>query len=334
MSKDVAAIRKRLEVLVPEWFDADEALARAIAEEDADDGDGDEEPPPARDLRTELGKPCAARDVAALEKRLGRALPADYRAYLSLYGSGAKGFAVPLGPKEHASKTLREALAFKGGLFEEAGEEDPLANGAIPFVADGDSKKMVLFVPTKKGHAVVDYDIVEEVGRHADLVAYFTHEIEATRSILEGYAKRRRKRGVRTQRDAIAAVIAGAPSKTALADIERRLLGRLPGGSVPMESTVKELRDGAEAARFVAGLRALPKLLAKVGRPLVGSAVMLLGWDDQREKAAAVIELVADLRPKKGREDADWTAMIDDALARTKKRRALHQRLRTLAGRA
>ena len=207
---------------MPAWFDADQQLGRLLSEEDEEPGHDEEEEEEPESIQAALGKPCSPGEIDQLEARLGRSLPGSYRAYLTLYGSGRKSFGAPLGPAEHRSRALRQALLEKSGLFDELERSNPLAAGAIPFIADGDSRKLVLFVPPvrKIGEMdVVDYDIVEEQHRDKDLDAYFRRALSLTRELVAKHLKARTRRGIVTVRHAIDAVLAfsttGAMSKTA-----------------------------------------------------------------------------------------------------------------------
>lgn len=191
---DVAAIRKRLEVVIPAWFEVDQQLGEAVL--DSDDGHPDE---PRPSIEEALGAPCSAAEIAGLEKRLGRPLPASYRAYLSMYGKGPKAFGAPLGPAELRSKEIASAIRWKSDLFEEVAS--PFDAGAIPFVLDGDSRSMVLFVPpigATGDMAVVSYELTTRMDRARDLEAYFQRRTKLARELVAQHAKRKQRGGIRS----------------------------------------------------------------------------------------------------------------------------------------
>jgi hypothetical protein len=312
----VGAYRKKLEALVPAWFEADRQLGRLLCEEG-------EEPPPEESIEEALGTPCSAREIERLERQLGRPLPGSYRAYLLLFGRGKKSFGSPLGPAEHGSKDVRAALGNKSALFEEFGDGDPIAAGAIPFIVDGDSRKMVLFVPPlrKTGEMdVVDYDITEEQDRFLNLSSYFEAELEGLREAVADQLKERTRRGIRTTRQAIDAVLVAHATrtpmtKTAFAAAMSRLEGKLPGGYIPTEATIEELEDAKESERFLAALRALPKLPARLLPMLAEASIDLLRDAEHRQKALPFVELMFAMKlPARGSERRDRLAAMNNAL--------------------
>jgi len=135
MSK-LNSLRSRLRGAVERWFSADEKLDALVS-----GGDGSERKRLMRERSAgdALGRPCREPDLRALEKSLGRKLPEGYRAYLSLFGRGKKDFGAPLGPDEQQSGGTRKQLAFLNSLFTETGERNPLEQGALPFIIEGDS---------------------------------------------------------------------------------------------------------------------------------------------------------------------------------------------------
>jgi hypothetical protein len=349
MGSREAAYRRQLQKLVPAWFEADQELARQLEEEDGDPGPSD----PAIPIERALGKPCTARDIAALESFVKAPLPPSYRAYLSLYGSGPKSFGSPLGPGEHRSKALRRALRAKSDLFDELAKSNPIAAGAIPFIADGDSREMLLFVHARPragrvrggGMVLVEYDITEPVGRYADLVAYFRRSLATTRAIVQDMIRDKSRRGIRTTRQAIDAVLDFGVTKSirkpALKSALLRLGGQLPGGGIPTEATIKELRDGAESARFFRALRALPGgVPERLALSLVDAANDLLLQRDTRERALPAMELLFDAAPDEPCQPGDrahawWLEVLNSALHRSfaAKQRELGERLAKLAKR-
>ncbi|MDB4960586.1 MAG: hypothetical protein JWP01_585 [Myxococcales bacterium] len=305
---DLAAVRKKLEELVPSWFESDQQLGQATR-------DGDEEMRDASEsIEQSLGKPCTEAEIVALEKHLGRPLPTSYRAYLLLHGSGTKSFGSPLGPAEHKSTDLESAVSGKSDLFAELGDTNPFEDGAIPFILDGDSRNMVLFVSPLRADgdmAVVDYDLTEEMARYNDLASYLKARIKTAREIVGKKAKEKTKGGIRTQRQAIEAVLnTDVLSKADVKTIGSCLKGNLPGGGVPTEATIRDLKDRGETERFVARLRSHPELLADVALDLAAGAVDLIRHGDQREKAVRVVELLFDSAPAKpckpGERRHDW----------------------------
>jgi predicted DNA-binding WGR domain protein len=305
---DLAAVRRKLEELVPAWFESGQQLGQATRDEDEEMHDESES------IEQSLGKPCTEAEIVALEKHLGRPLPTSYRAYLVLHGSGKKSFGSPLGPAEHKSKDLESAVSGKSDLFAELGDTNPFEDGAIPFILDGDSRNMVLFVPPLRADgdmAVVDHDLTEERARYNDLAAYLNHQIRTAREIVGNKAKEKTNGGIRTQRQAIEAVLnTDVLSKADVKTIGLRLKGNLPGGGVPTEATIRDLKDRAETERFVARLRSHPELLADVALDLAAAAVDLIRHREQREKAVRVVELLFDSAPAKpckpGERRHDW----------------------------
>ncbi len=307
-----AALKAALQKLVPAWFTAHAELSALMLSESG----APAEAPTSIELA--LGRPCTAREIADLEKHLKRALPASYRAYLQLYGSGKKQFGAPLGPAEHRSKSVLDALRRKSGLFQELADYNPISD-AIPFFVDGDSRRMLLFVPGMRAAGewqLVDYDITEEMHRYPDLVAYYRDHLATTQDAVARMRKQMARRGVKTTRQAIDAVLAfGATksiAKTTLAHSLLRLEGRLPGGTISAEAAIAELRDSAEAQRFLAAYRALPKHPESTTSSLAAGAVGLMGDRDHRDKAMVVLDLLFQALPKKP--SAQWLGTLNSAV--------------------
>ncbi len=304
---------KALGAVIARWYASDVALGRSIAE---DNGEPVED---AIAIEEALGKPCSAADIKALEKHLGSALPASYRAYLALHGKGDKQFGAPLGPADHRKKAIIAAIDWKRSLFSEFGGDDPFAAGAIPFVLDGDSRNMVLFVPPmKRGDmAVAEYDLTERTAKHASLAAYFEAHIALADEIVDKHAKRKRRGGVQSQRDAIDAVLADKPiAKSAMKTVALRLRGKLADGWVPSDAAIWELADRAESERFVKKLRSIPALRAEVALDLADGAVSILQDSTGMAKALPLVELLADCAPKKKTADTRWLQTMNSAIHR------------------
>jgi len=132
----------------------------------------------------------------------------------------------------------------------------------------------------------------------------------------------RKLRRIRTTRQAIDAVLAGDPRKSAHAAALRCLGGQLPGGAVPSATTTLELRGRDEAERLVHALRALPDVPDKLVLTLVDGALDLLRFDEHRAQALPVIELLFDVAPAKPCKRGDkahayFLAVLNSALHQT-----------------
>jgi hypothetical protein len=235
---------------------------------------------PAESIEQALGKPCNKPEIKALEKFLGQRLPDDYQTYLMRFGSGRKRDNAPLGPKEHRSKSTRLYLRNKSDLFDQFAPSNPIAAGAIPFELD-DGRRSVFFVPRKQGgFDIVDYDMTEEINRHHSLAQYFRHATALSGKIIADHVRRKRSKGIATQRQAIDAVLSSSKQKplsmTAFKQTALRLRGQLPDGGVPNAAIVKELATTQQAERIVRRLRETPTLLAAAGMSIVDGATQTL----------------------------------------------------------
>jgi hypothetical protein len=279
---------------------------------------------PANPIESELGKPTSKKDIDALEKQLGRPLPASYRAYLACFGSEKKdSFNAPLGPADHQSKETKEALARKSSFFDEFEETNPIEDGAIPFILQPDTRKSVFFVPPMRKNGemdVVDYDITEEQQRFKDLHAYFSGELDVLRDCIEHEHKAKRRRGIVTTRQAIDAILSKKkPSKTAFRSAMLRLGGQLPDGGIPVEATINELRDRDEAIALARALRKLRGVPNHLLISLAHAGVDLLRRSDARDKAIPFVELLDKTAPKKPCKPNDkknewWLGVMNSAI--------------------
>lgn len=182
---DDGAMQTEMKKLIEElalWTErANAEVNRRMAKED----------PTYRDLEPDLlvpGPPASPAEIDALEARWAHPLPADYRTFLALHDGcrGYSGEANLLSTEDQRSDEIRKALRWKGTLFAEFGERNPVADGALPVVLAPTVRDFVLLEwEAKAGKAwFVHYDDSEELRRFGTFVELVEHHIGVLRGIV------------------------------------------------------------------------------------------------------------------------------------------------------
>ena len=144
----------------------------------------------------ELGEPCSPRQIAGLERILGKPLPPSYRAFLELHNGWKKfvGGARLLAVEDQESAWVKKRLEDLDTLFFEDEEaENPFKHGAIPVLLGEDESSFLVLDPRvvrQNGEMdFVQFDLTEEERRFEDFSSFLQHKLNLTREIIDDQTK-------------------------------------------------------------------------------------------------------------------------------------------------
>lgn len=144
----------------------------------------------------ELGKPCSPKQLATLERILGKPLPPSYRAFLELHNGWKKfvGGAKLLAVEDHGSSWVKKRLEDLDTLFYEEEEgANPFKEDAIPVLLGEDEQSFLVLDPrTVRQNGEMDFvqfDLTEEENRFKDFTSYLQHKLKLTREIIDDQMK-------------------------------------------------------------------------------------------------------------------------------------------------
>jgi hypothetical protein len=143
-----------------------------------------------------LGKPASAKQLAALESRLGAPLPPSYRAFLELHNGWEKftGGAKLLATEDHEAAWVKQFVDSMDTLFyEQPKVENPFAVGAIPILAGEDVNKYLVLDPRKVGSdgemTFVQYEYTRKERRFKNFTQFLQHELKLLQERIEDQKK-------------------------------------------------------------------------------------------------------------------------------------------------
>jgi hypothetical protein len=137
------------------------------------------------------GKPCTDRQLAKLEKMLGRPLPPSYRAFLEMHNGWGEfsGESRLLSVEDQRSDWVRERLDDIDELCDEEEVENPFANGALPVLLGEDTRSVLYVDPrTARPDGEMDFvalDIIEEERRFPDFTSFLEHKLGVLRRLID-----------------------------------------------------------------------------------------------------------------------------------------------------
>jgi len=138
-----------------------------------------------------LGKPCSPKQIAALEKTIGKPLPPSYRAFLELY-NGFDGFIGSrnlLAVEDQGSAWVEAELKKFGARFDEFGDSNPFKKGAIPVELGQDDPIYLILDPSKvlkDGEMYfVKYDNTKAENKYESFVSYLQSKLASVRRSIE-----------------------------------------------------------------------------------------------------------------------------------------------------
>jgi hypothetical protein len=138
-----------------------------------------------------LGKPCSPKQIAALEKTIGKPLPPSYRAFLELH-NGFDGFIGSrnlLAVEDQGDGWVEFELKKLGARFDEFGDINPFKQGAIPVELGEDDPVYLVLDPRKvrkNGEMdFVQYEYSKEENRYDSFVSYLQSELASVRRLIE-----------------------------------------------------------------------------------------------------------------------------------------------------
>jgi hypothetical protein len=117
-----------------------------------------------------LGAPASPAQIAALEKRFGRALPPSYRAFLELHNGWEEfaGLSKLLAVEDHGKAWVSERIAYWDQLFEDD-SVNPFKRGCLPVLFGEDENHFLVLDPTTvrdDGEMdFIDFDYTEDFER-------------------------------------------------------------------------------------------------------------------------------------------------------------------------
>lgn len=138
-----------------------------------------------------LGKPCTARQLTALEKRLGKPLPPSYRNFLELHNGWGdlSGDAKLLAVEDHDSEWVKEHLADLAEVYADLGQENPFAKGALPvFLGEQSDQALYIDPDTARPDGEMDFvalDIVTEEARFPDFTSFLANKRDLLRRLID-----------------------------------------------------------------------------------------------------------------------------------------------------
>jgi len=144
----------------------------------------------------ELGKPSSPKQIATLERILGKPMPPSYRAFLELHNGWNKfdGGAKLLAVEDQGSAWVKKRLEDLDTLFYEEEEgENPFKEGAIPVLLGEDELNFLVLDPrTVRQNGEMDFiqfDLTEEEERFKDFTSFLEHKLNLTREIIDDQMK-------------------------------------------------------------------------------------------------------------------------------------------------
>jgi hypothetical protein len=142
-----------------------------------------------------LGKPCSPKQIAALEKILGKPLPPSYKAFMELHNGwdDFSGDAKLLAVEDHKSEMVKERLLDMEELFADTDEENPFEKGAMPVLLGEDSNMCLFLDPnTIRPNGEMDYvllDIVKEEERFKDFTSFLEYRLDLFKRMIDKETK-------------------------------------------------------------------------------------------------------------------------------------------------
>lgn len=136
-----------------------------------------------------LGPPASPAQIAALEQRLGRALPPSYRAFLELhngwdeFSGGSKLLAV----EDQGREWVAERMGYWNDLFEDD-SVNPFKRGCLPVLFGEDENHFLVLDPrTARADGemdFIDFDYTEDFARYGTFTEFLRHDLEITRKLI------------------------------------------------------------------------------------------------------------------------------------------------------
>ena len=141
--------------------------------------------------RMKLGEPASPKQIAKLERRLGRPLPPSYKACLELHNGcdNFDGGLNLLAVEDRDSDWVKEWLKMLSMAFKEVREENPFEEGAIPILlGEGERSFLTLDPRTVRPDGEMDFvefDLAEEENRFKDFTSFLRHDLDMERQLIE-----------------------------------------------------------------------------------------------------------------------------------------------------
>lgn len=141
------------------------------------------------DRPNKLGPPAGPAQLAALEKRLGRALPPSYRAFLELHNGWAEfsGNSKLLAVEDHGEAWVSERIAYWDQLFEDD-DVNPFKRGCLPVLFGEDENHFLVLDPSTvrdDGEMdFIDFDYTEDFERYRTFTDFLREDLEITRRLI------------------------------------------------------------------------------------------------------------------------------------------------------
>lgn len=138
-----------------------------------------------------VGEPASARQLAALEKKLGKPLPPSYRAFLELHDGWADfdGDGAILSTEDQSKPWVKKRVASLGEQFEEWGGDDPFKAGALPVMIGKTIHNYLVLDPSKTRPTgemdFVLFDLAEEEQRFKDFTSYLKWDLKLTKKLIK-----------------------------------------------------------------------------------------------------------------------------------------------------
>ncbi|RWC35240.1 MAG: SMI1/KNR4 family protein [Mesorhizobium sp.] len=142
-----------------------------------------------------LGGPCSPKQLAVLEKRLGKPLPPSYKAFLELHNGWAdlSGDAKLLAVEDHTAEWVEEHLADLEEVFADLDQENPFEHGALAVLLGEDSNQVLYIDPhTARADGEMDFvalDITTEERRFPDFTSFLVHKLDLLRVMIDAQKK-------------------------------------------------------------------------------------------------------------------------------------------------
>lgn len=143
------------------------------------------------DIKHARGKPCSPKQIAQLEKSLGRPLPPSYRAFLELHNGWAEfsGESKLLAVEDQRSEWVQDRLDDIDELCTEFDTENPFEHGALPILLGEDTKSVLYVDPrTERADGEMDFvalDIIEEEHRFPDFASFLAHKLALLHRLID-----------------------------------------------------------------------------------------------------------------------------------------------------
>jgi hypothetical protein len=139
-----------------------------------------------------LGRPCSEKQLAFLEKKLGKPLPPSYKAFLELHNGWAdlSGDAKLLAVEDHRAEWVEEHLEDLAEIFADLDQENPFEKGALPVLLGEDSNQLLYIDPhTARDDGEMDFvalDITAEEGRFPNFTSFLADKLELLCVMIDG----------------------------------------------------------------------------------------------------------------------------------------------------